>query len=63
MTAFYRNYFHMFADREMPDAYERSLPEVFPDFAPGNFTFDEESSSLGLDHVQHLAVGPQLAQP
>ena len=43
--AFYRNYFHMFADRTMPDAYERSLPEVFPDFAPGNFTYDEESFS------------------
>lgn len=42
---FYRNYFHMFADRELPNAYERTLPEVFPDFAPGNFTFDEESQS------------------
>ena len=41
----HRAYFHMFADREQPDAYERSLPEVFPDFAPGNFTFDEESAS------------------
>ena len=41
----YRGYFHMFADRHLPDAYERSLPEVFPDFAPGNFTFDEESQS------------------
>ena len=39
----YRDYFHFFADREMPDAYEASLPEVFPDFAPGNFTFDEPS--------------------
>ncbi|WP_369069792.1 alpha-amylase family glycosyl hydrolase [Kineococcus terrestris] len=38
----YRRYFHVFADRELPDAYERTLPEVFPDFAPGNFTFDEE---------------------
>jgi len=26
----------------MPDAYERTLPEVFPDFAPGNFTWDED---------------------
>ena len=26
----------------MPDAYERTLPEVFPDFAPGNFTWDDE---------------------
>ena len=43
--SFYRSYFHMFADRELPDAYEKTLPEVFPDFAPGNFTFDEESYS------------------
>ena len=26
----------------MPDAYERTLPEVFPDFAPGNFTWDDD---------------------
>jgi amylosucrase len=42
---FYRQYFHMFADRELPDAYERTLPEVFPDFAPGNFSYDHESHS------------------
>jgi amylosucrase len=41
----YRQYFHMFADRELPDAYERTLPEVFPDFAPGNFSYDQESHS------------------
>ena len=39
----YQGYFHLFDDRTEPDAYERTLPEVFPDFAPGNFTFDEES--------------------
>ena len=38
----YREYFHVFADRDLPDAYERTLPEVFPDFAPGNFTWDDE---------------------
>lgn len=36
----YRDYFHIFPDRTLPGAYERTLPEVFPDFAPGNFTFD-----------------------
>ena len=36
--AFYRT----FADRTEPDAYERTLPEVFPDTAPGSFTWDEE---------------------
>jgi amylosucrase len=38
----YRNYFHVFLDRELPDAYEATLPEVFPDFAPGSFSWDEE---------------------
>lgn len=38
----YRDFFHVFPDRREPDAYERTLPEVFPDFAPGNFTYDEQ---------------------
>jgi amylosucrase len=38
----YRAYFHVFGDREQPDHFERSLPEVFPDFAPGNFTYEPE---------------------
>jgi amylosucrase len=38
----YRDYFHVFPDRTEPDRYERTLPEVFPDFAPGNFTWDDE---------------------
>ena len=36
----YQNYFYLFDDRTLPDEFERTLPEVFPDFAPGNFTFD-----------------------
>ncbi|WP_237427105.1 alpha-amylase family protein [Deinococcus xianganensis] len=37
----YRAYFHIYPDRTEPDAFERTLPEVFPDFAPGNFTWDD----------------------
>lgn len=40
----YQNYFYMFDDRTQPDAYERTLPEVFPDFAPGSFTRDNHSN-------------------
>ncbi|WP_172191878.1 alpha-amylase family protein [Actinomyces faecalis] len=39
----YRDYFYIFPDRTEPDAYEQTLPEIFPDFAPGNFTWDEEA--------------------
>ncbi|MGY4642660.1 alpha-amylase family protein [Cellulomonas sp. URHB0016] len=38
----HRAYFHVFPDRTVPDRYERTLPEVFPDFAPGSFTWDAE---------------------
>src|SRR3954453_2437373 len=31
-------YYRTFADRAEPDAYEVTLPEVFPDTAPGSFT-------------------------
>ncbi|RDI96406.1 alpha-amylase [Meiothermus sp. QL-1] len=38
----YRAYFYVYPDRTIPDQYERTLPEIFPNFAPGNFTWDEE---------------------
>jgi amylosucrase len=38
----HRDYFLVFPDRTMPDRYEQTLPEVFPDFAPGNFTWDDD---------------------
>jgi amylosucrase len=34
-----RAMFHVFADRDMPDRYERTLGQVFPQVAPGNFSF------------------------
>jgi amylosucrase len=37
--------FLTFADRTMPDAYEATLPEVFPDFAPGNFSLVPETGN------------------
>ncbi len=40
--AAYRDYFLTYPDRTEPDAFERTLPEVFPDFAPGSFTFDDD---------------------
>jgi amylosucrase len=34
----YREMYLVYPDRTEPDAYERTLPEVFPDLAPGSFT-------------------------
>jgi amylosucrase len=35
-------YYRTFPDRTDPDEYERTLPEVFPDIAPGSFTWVPE---------------------
>lgn len=38
----YQGYFYLYPDRAMPDQWEATLPEIFPDFAPGNFTWNAE---------------------
>lgn len=38
----YQDYYHIFDTRETPDMYEESMPEVFPETSPGNFTWNEE---------------------
>ena len=41
-SAKYQGYYYMFPDRTIPDAFEASLPEVFPATSPGNFTYRKE---------------------
>lgn len=38
----YQDYYYIFPDRQIPDSYEESMPEVFHETAPGNFTWNEE---------------------
>jgi amylosucrase len=38
----YRDYYYTFENRNVPDMFEQSMPEIFPETAPGNFTWDEE---------------------
>ncbi len=39
---FYQDYYYFYDDREIPDQFERSMPEIFPEAAPGNFTYIED---------------------
>lgn len=38
----YQDYFYFFDERTEPDEFEKSMPEIFPGAAPGNFTFIKE---------------------
>lgn len=38
----YQDYYYIFDSDEIPERYEAYMPEVFPENAPGNFTWDEK---------------------
>lgn len=38
----YQDYYYMYADDSIPREFEKSLPEVFPETSPGNFTYQSE---------------------
>jgi amylosucrase len=39
---YYQDFFYFFDDRKIPDQFEKTMPEVFPEAAPGNFTYIPE---------------------
>jgi amylosucrase len=41
---YYQSFYYTYPDRHIPDLFEESLPEVFPETAPGNFTYIPEMS-------------------
>jgi len=38
----YQDYFYMYNDRNIPDQFDKTMPEIFPEVAPGNFTYIPE---------------------
>jgi amylosucrase len=38
----YRAYYHVYDDRTLPDQYEAAMRDVFPQTAPGSFTWDDD---------------------
>lgn len=49
----YQDYYYVFDTREEPDRFEESMPEVFPDTAPGNFTWDEKMGKWVMSVFKH----------
>jgi amylosucrase len=49
----YQDYYFTFPDRETPDLYEETMPEIFPETAPGNFTWDAEMGKWVMTVFNH----------
>lgn len=37
----FQDYYYMYDDRWIPNQYDEKMPDIFPESAPGNFTYDE----------------------
>ncbi|MCX7882717.1 MAG: alpha-amylase family glycosyl hydrolase [Brevinematales bacterium] len=40
--SFYEDFYYFFPDRVVPDEFEKTMPEIFPETSPGNFTYVPE---------------------
>jgi len=49
----YQDYFYVFPNREIPDMFEETMPEIFPETSPGNFTWDETMQSWVMTVFNH----------
>ena len=49
----YQDYFYFFDDRKEPGEYQESMPEIFPEAAPGNFTYIKECNKWVMTVFHH----------
>lgn len=66
----HRAYYRVLEDRDLIDRYEETLPEVFPELSPGNFTWSDELDAWvwttfrdfqwDLDHENPAVFGEML---
>ena len=59
----HRAYFHLFADRQLPGRVREDAAGGLPRHRAGQLHLRRGVVVVGVDDVQLLAVGPQLAQP
>jgi amylosucrase len=38
----YQDYYYFYKDRSLPDQYDKTMPEIFPESSPGSFTYIPE---------------------
>ncbi|MGD8356862.1 MAG: alpha-amylase family glycosyl hydrolase [Lysobacterales bacterium] len=59
----YQDYFYVFQDREIPDMFEETMPEIFPETSPGNFTWDEKMGKWVMTVFNHYQWDLNYSNP
>ncbi len=50
---FYQDFYYFFPDRYMPDQYDQSMPDIFPESSPGNFSYIKELDKWVMSVFHH----------
>lgn len=59
----YQDYYYLFPDRRLPNIYESAMPEVFPEQAPGSFTFNPETQKWVMTVFNHYQWDLNYSNP
>lgn len=49
----YQDYFYFYNDRSLPDQYDKTMPEIFPESSPGNFSYIQECKKWVMTVFHH----------
>jgi amylosucrase len=60
---FYQSFFYMYDDRKIPDEFEKTMPEIFPEAAPGSFTYDENTRKWVMTVFHHYQWDLNFTNP
>ena len=59
----YQDYYYLFDNREIPDMFEETMPEIFPETAPGNFTWNNEMEKWVMTVFNHFQWDLNYSNP
>ena len=59
----YQDYYYIFPNRDIPDMFEETMPEIFPETSPGNFTWDEEMDQWVMTVFNHFQWDLNYSNP
>lgn len=59
----FQDYFYMYGDRNIPNQFEQTMPEVFPESSPGNFTFNKETNKWVMTVFHHYQWDLNYSNP
>jgi amylosucrase len=60
---FYQDYYYFFPDRSLPDLFDDTMPEIFPESSPGNFSFIPDCQQWAMTVFHHYQWDLNYSNP